>query len=65
VVGIAILLVLAGSALAVVIPSLASTTDVVAVIVIAVMVLGFVIWLMFRGASGWKGGWPRGGSRMG
>jgi hypothetical protein len=50
-VGIAILLVLAGSALAVVIPTLGSTTDVVVTIVIAVVAPGFVIWVASRGGK--------------
>jgi hypothetical protein len=27
-------------------------------IVIAVLLLGFVVWVMSRGGRGWSGGWP-------
>jgi hypothetical protein len=53
--GAVIFLLLAGGALAVVIPTLHSTTDVVVTIVIAVVAIGFVIWLASRG--GLWGGW--------
>jgi hypothetical protein len=62
VIAIAILFLLAGGALAVVIPTLGSTTDVVVSVVLAVAVLGFVIWVWSRG--GWWGGWGDSG-RMG
>jgi hypothetical protein len=27
-------------------------------IVIAVMLVGFVVWIMLRGGYSWRGGWP-------
>jgi hypothetical protein len=62
--GILVLLVMAGGVMAAVAPSL-PTADAIFAIVIAVAVLGFVIWLMFLGASGWSGGWPWRKDRMG
>lgn len=61
---IAMLLVLAGLALAVLIPVVGSTASVVAVIVIAVLVIGLVIFIWSQGGSGFQGGW-RGRGPMG
>jgi hypothetical protein len=58
---IVIFLLLAGGALAVVVPTLGSTTDAVAVIAIAVVVVGFVIWLGSQAGGPFLGGWRRRG----
>jgi hypothetical protein len=55
------LLLLAGVALAVLIPAVGSTPSVVAVIVIAVVVVGFVIFIWSQGGSAFQGGWRRRG----
>jgi Mg/Co/Ni transporter MgtE len=61
---IAMLLLLAAGALAVLIPAVGSTAGVVAVIVIAVVVIGFVIFIWSQGGSAFQGGW-RGRGPMG
>jgi hypothetical protein len=62
--GIVIFLVLAGVALAVVVPTLPSTTDAVVVVALAVVVIVFVIWLGSQAGGPFLGGW-RGRGRMG
>jgi hypothetical protein len=54
---IVLFLLLAGVALAAVIPSLGSTVDVVVVSVVAVVVIGFVIFIWTQGGTAFQGGW--------
>jgi cytosine/uracil/thiamine/allantoin permease len=61
--GLVILLVIAGGVLAKVVPSL-PTADAVFAVVGAVIVLGFVIWLLSRAGGPFLGGWRNSG-RMG
>jgi hypothetical protein len=55
--GIVILLLLAGGALGVVVPTLPSTGDAIAVVAIAVLVLLLVIWFGSQSGGPFLGGW--------